>query len=96
MEVWYWDGPRSPDNSQIGRWLGIDNCIETYLYYFILNIKGNVLSRRTMHHVTKLELKEDNVKERLEKADAAIIKHMDDDEHIVSDNYGDTPDPAGF
>eukprot|EP00957_Ditylum_brightwellii_P191089 14549858-Ditylum_brightwellii.AAC.1 len=88
--VWYWDGPSSPDNPQIGRWLGIANCIGTDLCYIILNMKGNVLSRTTMHHVTKLDLAEDNVKKRLEQVDAAIIKCMDDDEHIVSDNY-ETP-----
>eukprot|EP00957_Ditylum_brightwellii_P166761 12693742-Ditylum_brightwellii.AAC.1 len=89
--VWYWDDPISPDNPQMGRWLGIAQCIGTDLCYFILNMKGNVLSRTIVQCGTKLDLKEDDVKKRLEK-DVDLGLDEDDKTELVKRAHADGPD----
>lgn len=81
---WYWDHPNDWDNPKIGRWLGVSHRIGSALCYWILNDQGNVLARTTVQHVTRDEIANGEIMER-------IRKYHDDLEHVIGDgNYVST------
>ena len=51
--------------------------------YWVLMLKGHVISRTTMPHVTNLEKQQTDVKHRLAEFDSAITALFNDDMHVL-------------
>ena len=67
--VWFWDHPDGQENPCIGRWLGVAHRIGSDMCYWILKSNGNVLARTTVQHIPELELRKDELKEKLNRFD---------------------------
>ena len=80
--VLYWDtlsGEKGKDFP--GRWLGISHIVGAGMCCWLLNKKGSVRSRYTVHHVTKEDLLNPTFKETLEPADNKIKEKLADEKH---------------
>ena len=83
-----------------GRWLGVSHQVSSSLCYFILTEHAGVISCTTVQHISKHELADPNVQDRLRRFDETVEERLNDenffspDEHLVSSNniFGwDTP-----
>ena len=70
--------------TKLGRWLGVSHRVGSLISYWILTIKGNVVSRTTISRVTSLEMQEDLNKSRISEFDAAIKDCLNDDATSLS------------
>ena len=77
--VWYWDTPDKENSPKIGRWLGPSHRIGAAMCFYVLVHNGEVISRSTVQHVTKLEMMKDDIKTRLETYDDEINGRLRDD-----------------
>jgi hypothetical protein len=64
--VWYWDTPNKENSPKMGRWLGLSHRIGAAMCYFVLVSNGEVISRTSVQHVTKLEMMQDEIKLKME------------------------------
>jgi hypothetical protein len=90
--VWYWDAPHlalTEENPKLGQWLGVAHRVGSDMCYWIINDKGNVLARTTVQHVPALDMKTDQVKERVQKFEALLNERLNDTNFIV-DNIEST------
>ena len=80
--VWY-RGTLSGEKGEAfpGRWLGISHRFGTGMCYWVLNKKGNVISRSTVQHVTKEDILNPKLKETLELSDKKIKEKLADEKH---------------
>ena len=69
--------------TKLGRLLGVSHLVVSLMSYWILNIKGNVISRTTVSWVTNLEMQEDLNKSRISEFDATIKDRLNDDTHLI-------------
>ena len=81
--VWYWDNPDNPENPLIGRWLGVAHRVGSDMCYWILKPNGHVLARTTVQHVPDLDLKKDEVKEKLQDFDNAVAVRLNDHSFLL-------------
>ena len=80
--VWYW-GTLIGEKGEAfpGRWLGISHRFGTGMCYWVLNKKGNVISRSTVQHVTKENPLDTTLEETMELADKKIKEKLADGKH---------------
>ena len=84
--VWYWDAPHLPiteENPKLGRWLGVSHRIGSDMCYWIINERGNVLSRTTVQHVPELDLRTDEMKTKAEEFNTRLNERLNDVNHIT-------------
>ena len=79
---WYNDNAGLGE-TKLGQWLGVSHRIGSLMSYWILTIKGNVISRTTVSRVTNLEMQEDLNKSHISEFDAAIKDRLSDDAHVI-------------
>ena len=96
---WYWDTPHDSDNPKIGRWLGVSHRIGSAMCYWILNDSGNVLSRTTVQHVTRDEIANPEIMERIRIYHDQLESVIGNDQYVSTDSEfnqfinEDIPDP---
>ena len=86
--VWFWDHPGADDNPQIGRWLGVAHRVGSDMCYWVLKSNGNVLSRTTVQHIPELDLRKDDVKNRLEEYDRVVEGRLMEGNFVLPDEHG--------
>jgi hypothetical protein len=64
--VWYWDTPDKENSPKIEQWLGPSHRIGAAMCYYILVSNGKVISRTSVQHVTKLEMMQYEIKQKME------------------------------
>ena len=79
---WYNDNAGLGE-TKLGWWLGVSHCVGSLMSYWILTIKGNVISCTTVSHVTNFELQEDLNKSHISEFNAAIKDSLNDDAHVI-------------
>ena len=70
--IWYRNNAGLGE-TKLGRWLGVSHRVESLMSYWLLTIKGIVISRMTVSRVTNLESKTDENVARCTECDA---QHM--------------------
>jgi hypothetical protein len=77
--VWYWDAPDRDNSPKIGRWLGPSHRIGAAMCYYILVSNGEVISRSSVQHVTKLEAMKDDIKAKMADFDNEVQGRLRDE-----------------
>jgi hypothetical protein len=70
--VWYWDTPDKENSPKIGQWLGPSHQIGAAMCYYILVSNGEVISQMSVQHVSKLEMMQDEIKQKMEAFNNAV------------------------
>ena len=93
--VWFWDTmQRLKDPSEdggsrrLGRWIGIAHRIGSDLCYWVLPETGVPMARTTVQHVTELDLKTDEIKEKVKVFESKLRERLRDENHIIKDTDG--------
>ena len=68
---------------KLGRWLGVSHHVGSLMSYWVLTLKGHVISGTTVSRVTNLEKQQTDVKHRLTEFDSAITARLNDDAHVL-------------
>ena len=79
--VWWLDTKKAAttdDNVTLGRWLGISHKIGSDMCYWILTVSGHVVSRTTVQHVSRDNLLDPVLKEKIKVFDEALEVRLDD------------------
>jgi hypothetical protein len=85
--VWYWDTPNEDiASSKIARWLGVSHRIGSGLCYWLLKENGQVLSKTTVQHITRLDLEVDDVKAKIKTYDDLLMVRLDDENFQLNPN----------
>ena len=79
---WYNDNAGLGE-TKLGHWLGVSHHVGSLMSYWILTLKGHVISQMTVSRVTNLEKQQTDVKHRLEAFDSAITARFNDDAHVL-------------
>ena len=79
---WYNDNAGLGE-TKLGRWLGVSHHVGSLMSYWILTLKGHVISRTTMSRVINLEKQQTDVMHRLAEFDSAITARFNDDVHVL-------------
>ena len=77
--VWYWDTPDKENSPKIGRWLGPSHRIGAAMCYYILVKNGQVISRSSVQHLTKIEMMKDEIKTQLDEYDNEVNGRLRDE-----------------
>ena len=86
--VWFWDHPDGQDNPCIGRWLGVAHRVGSDMCYWILKSNGNVLARTTVQHIPELELRKDDIREKLQRYDDEVEGRLRDTNFLLPNVEG--------
>ena len=86
--VWYWDHPDGLENPRVGRWLGVAHRVGSDMCFWVLKENGNVLARTTVQHIPELDLRKDEIKQRLIEYDEAVTLRLDDTNFIIQNPEG--------
>ena len=73
----------SVGETKLGRWLGVSHHVGSLMSYWVLMLKGHVISWMTVSQVTNLEKQQTDVKHRLAEFDSAITARFNDDANIL-------------
>ena len=84
-KVWFWDSPHKEENPRPGCWLGVSHRIRSALCYWVIDHKGDVFSRTTVHHVTEQDLQSDDIRKQFEHLDSSLNERLNDHNFISSD-----------
>ena len=79
--VWWLDTKKpstTDENVTLGRWLGILHKVGSDMCYWVLTVSGNVVSRTTVQHVSRDDLLDPAMKERIEDFDKDLVKRLDE------------------
>ena len=79
---WYNDNAGLGE-TKLGRWLGVAHHVGSLMAYWILPLKGHIISRTTVSRVTNLEQQQTDVIHRLAEFDSAITARFNDDAHVL-------------
>ena len=79
---WYNDNAGLGE-TKLGRWLGVSHHVGSLMSYWVLTLKGHVISQTTVSRITNLEKQQTDVKHRLAEFDSAITACLNDDVHIL-------------
>ena len=96
---WYWDTPNDWENPKLGRWLGFSHRIGSLLCYWILNDIGTLLARTTIQHVTRDEIANTDIMNRIRDYHKKLEKVIRDDQYVSTESEferivnNDVPDP---
>ena len=77
--MWYWDTLDKEKSPKIGRWLGPSHRIGAAMCFYILVHNGEVISRSSVQHITKLEMMKDDIKARMTAYDEEVQGRLRDD-----------------
>ena len=69
--------------TKLGCWLGVSHHVGSLMSYWILMLKGHVISRTTVCRVTNLEKQQTDVMHRLAVFHSAITGRFNDDMHVL-------------
>ena len=69
--------------TKLGRWLGVSHHVGSLMFYWVLMLKGHVISRTTMSRVTNLEKQQTDVMHCLAEFDSALTARFNDDAHVL-------------
>jgi hypothetical protein len=84
--VWYWHDPSMEDNPQLGRWLGVSHRVGSSMCYWIINIKGQVLSRTAVQHVTYTERQHHDTRRKIDTFDVQLKEKLSDMNYTDASN----------
>ena len=84
--VWFWDKPKAEDNPKLARWLGVAHRVGSALCYYVIKGNGQIESRTTVQHVTKLDMEENETQQQLRAFEADLNKRLDDKNFILNDD----------
>ncbi len=90
-QVWWLDEkhPATTDeNIILGRWLGISHKIGSDMCYWILTVSGKIIARTTVQHVTREDLLDQHLGDKIKEFDKALEIRMDDT-NFVNDKGDD-------
>ena len=79
---WYNDNT-SLGETKLGHWLGVSHHVGSLMSYWVITLKGHVISWTTVSRVTNLEKQQTDVKHRLEECDSAITARFNDNMHVL-------------
>ena len=83
--------PSTEENKRLGRWLGVAHRVGSKLCYWILLHTGQVIASTTVEHVTKDEMSDESVSERVRKFDEQIAVRLDDKNFVLPGPDRSTP-----
>ena len=69
--------------TKLGHWLRVSHHVESLMSYWVLTLKGHVISQTTVSRVTNLEKQQTDVKHCLAEFDSAITACFNDDAHVL-------------
>jgi hypothetical protein len=78
----------------IGRWLGVSHRVGGFISYWVLAMRGTVISRTTVQRVTNLKKKTDEVKAAVSEFDSEISCCFKEVEDLAYD--GAKPNPEDW
>ena len=85
--VWYLKGSGhaslSDDAKDLGRWLGISRKVGAGMCYYILTREGNVISESTVMPVTEEQMRNPDIKAKVEAFNAAVKAKLDEDDYTI-------------
>ena len=85
--IWY------RNNAGLGAWLGVSHRVGSLMSYWVLTLKGNVISHTIgVSRVTNLESKTDENVARCTEYDAAIAQRLKDNDYIMPEGGKPHPD----
>ena len=84
--VGIWDTPNDWENPKLGRWLGVSHRIGSSLCYWILNDIGTVLARTTVHHVTRDEIVNTEIMNRIQYYNEKLKKVVGDYQYVSTES----------
>eukprot|EP00957_Ditylum_brightwellii_P090304 6877524-Ditylum_brightwellii.AAC.1 len=68
FDIWdwelYWDAPHKEENPMHGQWLGVSHHVGGANICWVIGSTCQVISRTTVHHVTRSELKTDEIRQK--------------------------------
>ena len=79
---WYNDSAGLRE-TKLGRWLGVSHHVGSLMSYWVLTLKGHMISRTTVSRVTNLEKQQTDEKHCLAEFDSAITARFNDDVHVL-------------
>ena len=79
---WYNDNAGRGE-TKLGRWLGVSYHVGSLMSYWVLTLKGHVISQTTVSRATNLEKQQTDVKHCLAVLDSAITARFNDDAHVL-------------
>ena len=79
---WYKDNAGLGE-TKLGPWLGVSHHVGSLMSYWVLMLKGHMISWMTVSRITNLEKQQTDVKHRLAEFDSAITARFNDDVHIL-------------
>ena len=79
---WYNDNAGLGE-TKLGRWLGVSHHVGSLMSYWVVTLKGHVISQTTVSRVNNLEEQQTDVKHRLAEFDSAITARFNDDAHVL-------------
>ena len=83
-QVWFWDSPGKEENPKPGCWLGVSHRIGSALCYSLIDVKGSVLSRTSVQHVTAQDLKSDDIKRQFDQLDTGLKACLNDENFVAT------------
>ena len=79
---WYNDNAGLGE-TKLGHWLGVSHHMGSLMSYWILTLKGHIISLTTVSCVTNLEKQQTDVIHRLAEFDSAITARFNDVVHVL-------------
>ena len=79
---WYNDNA-GLGGAKLGCWLGVSHHVGSLMSYWVLTLKGHVISRMSVSRVTNLEKQQTDVKHCLPELNSAITARFNDDAHVL-------------
>jgi hypothetical protein len=80
--------------TSIGRWLGVSHRVGGLMPYWVLTMRGTVISRTTVQKVTNLHKETDKVKANISEFDIKISRPFKEEEDLTYD--GAKPNPEDW
>ena len=81
---WRWYNDNSGlGETKLGRWLWVSHHVGSLMSYWVLMLKGHVISPTTVSRVTNLEKQQPDVKHHIAEFDSAITARFNDDVHVL-------------
>ena len=74
--------------TKLGCWVGVSHHVGSLMSYWVLTLKGHVISRMTVSQVTNLDKQQTDVKHCLAEFDSAITACFNDDAHVLVEGGG--------
>ena len=80
--VWYIHQAGNPDDPRLGRWLGVSHRVGAAMCYWVLTATGKVEARSTVQHVTKQDLENEAIRDKLKELDIKIASALGEESHV--------------